>query len=65
MKTLASGKQLVDPFEETFVSESGAMDNSKEGVCPKCKSQMGTGIAASDEIVWYCTTCRVSAPVSK
>lgn len=69
MKTLKSGKKLIDPFESTSSesqeSTSGAMDNSKEGTCPKCSKQMGTAIAANTETVWYCTTCRVSAPMSK
>lgn len=69
MKTLTSGKKLFDPFTSVSntatESTSGAMDNSKEGTCPKCKSQMGTGIAVNTEVVWYCTKCRVSAPMSR
>ncbi len=69
MKTLTSGKKLIDPYSTVACtpteSTSGAMDNSKEGICPKCKSQMGTGIASKNEVVWYCTNCRVSSPMLK
>jgi ribosomal protein L37AE/L43A len=66
-KLTKSGRELFDPLAEASgrtESTSGAMDNSKEGTCPKCSMQMGTGLAANVETVWYCTKCRVSSPMS-
>lgn len=39
-----------------------AVDNSVDGVCPKCRATMGTAIIPLGQ-VYYCSTCRVTTPI--
>lgn len=49
--------------ESAVESTSGILTNDTNGVCPKCKNNMGSGIIAGGEEVYYCKTCRVSSPL--
>lgn len=64
MITLPSGRQLVSvsASETQMKSESGAMSLDADGVCPKCKKNMGHALVGREK-VFYCTTCRVSLPL--
>ena len=39
-----------------------SVDNSSEGICPKCRRTMGIGIIPLGQ-VYYCEPCRVSTPI--
>ncbi len=73
MKEMPSGQKVLNPFADdknkaeasSLESTAGAMDNSTEGECPKCKGQMGTAVAAKSETVYFCSKCRVSSPIPK
>lgn len=41
-----------------------AVDNSSDGICPKCRSTMGTAIIPQSQ-VYYCTSCRVTTPIAE
>lgn len=70
---LNSGKTVINPFADeknmestsSMQAEASAMDNSTEGQCPKCKGSMGTALAAANETVYFCTSCRVSSPLAQ
>lgn len=51
----ASGSEL-----DTSLS---AMSNSDVGVCPKCKSPMGSALIANKDSVYYCLKDRVALPM--
>lgn len=39
-----------------------AVDNSTDGVCPKCRATMATAFIPLGQ-VYYCSTCRVTTPI--
>lgn len=39
------------------------VDNSKEGICPKCNVPQGTARITTGT-VYYCTRCRVCTPIA-
>ena len=41
-----------------------AVDKSSDGICPKCRSTMGTAIIPQSQ-VYYCTSCRVTTPIAE
>jgi hypothetical protein len=71
---MPSGRTVVNPFaqdekpQQVVASADGkevavaSVDNSNEGVCPKCRGSMGTGIIPQGQ-VYYCTGCRVTTPI--
>ena len=65
-KVLASGEKLFNPMEDEKDEKmtATALNNDKEGNCPKCSNNMGTALSGS-ETVWFCENCRVSSPLSK
>lgn len=71
---MPTGRNVVNPFavdtkpQQAVACADGqeiavaSVDNSNEGVCPKCRSSMGTAIIPQGQ-VYYCSTCRVSTPI--
>lgn len=70
---MSTGREVVNIFAEPAKVESTASDkgqelaiaavnNSEEGICPKCNRSMGFGIIPAGQ-VYYCATCRVSTPM--
>ena len=41
---------------------TAAFYNNDVGICPKCKSPMGTATIANDDTVFFCTKDRVALP---
>jgi len=71
---MSTGREVINIFAEPAKVEStaavdkghelatAAVNNSEEGVCPKCSRSMGFGIIPQGQ-VYYCATCRVSTPM--
>lgn len=68
---MSTGREVVNLFAETAQVEAtaaadnvatAAVNNTEEGVCPKCSRTMGIGIIPLGQ-VYYCTQCRVSTPM--
>ena len=47
--------------DKELESNSKAMKNDTQGVCPKCSTSMKT-VSLKQEDVFYCTSCRVTSP---
>lgn len=41
---------------------TAAIYHDKIGICPKCDTQMGTGVIANHDAMYYCEKCRVTTP---
>ncbi len=54
--------QVNESDTERMTAEAASVDNSVEGVCPKCATPMGTAIIHVGT-VYYCSRCRVAAPI--
>lgn len=71
---MSTGREVINLFAEpakveaTAATDVGhelaiaAVNNSEEGVCPKCNRSMGFAIIPAGQ-VYYCATCRVSTPM--
>lgn len=71
---MSTGRTVINPLlapqpkaEEATASDGkqeavAAVDNSVDGVCPKCRATMGTAIIPLGQ-VYYCSTCRVTTPI--
>lgn len=53
---------LVAAASASQIESVSSVDNSQEGVCPKCAAPMGTGIIPLG-VTYYCAGCRVATPV--
>ncbi len=73
---MPTGRVVLNPFAEpaqeknVAVASDGrevaiaAVDNTTEGVCPKCRATMSTAFIPAGQ-VYYCGTCRVATPISE
>ncbi len=70
---MSTGRSVVRlthdmPERQTVTASDGkevavaAVDNEREGICPKCRGTMGTGTIPLGQ-VYYCSTCRVTTPI--
>ncbi|MNQ71189.1 hypothetical protein D3C85_858510 [compost metagenome] len=68
---MSTGREVVNLFAEPAKVEAtaaadnmatAAVNNTEEGVCPKCSRTMGIAIIPLGQ-VYYCTPCRVSTPM--
>ena len=64
-------RKILNLFDMEAIASSdrpnaaeAAVDNSVEGVCPKCKATMGFARIITGN-VYYCGKCRVSAPIAE
>lgn len=65
-------RHIINPFNDqservqaTARTEAvAAVDNSTDGVCPKCRKQMGFASIAVGR-VFYCSGCRVALPIAE
>ena len=49
---------------ERPVEAAASVDNSVEGICPKCRATMGFARISVGN-VYYCGKCRVTAPTAE
>lgn len=72
-EVMKSGRTVINLFAEpeTLVEATAsdgkvesvaAVNNTEEGVCPKCSRSMGFGIIPTGQ-VYYCAPCRVTTPM--
>lgn len=71
---MSTGRSVLNPLaqaqpetEQAVASSDkqlaiAAVDNSVDGVCPKCRATMGIAIIPLGQ-VYYCSTCRVTTPI--
>jgi hypothetical protein len=57
-----SAPQKVEATATASELATAAVNNSEEGICPKCSRSMGFGIIPLGQ-VYYCGHCRVSTPM--
>lgn len=71
---MSTGREVINLFADAPAPEkveataaatelaTAAVNNSEEGICPKCSRSMGFGIIPQGQ-VYYCANCRVSTPM--
>lgn len=62
---LENDTEEQENLTKNMESTSNVLNHEGPSVCPKCKKNMGTARLASNEVVYYCTKCRVSSPLAK